>query len=106
MRSGSTGSSPSRAASRGAKGNNGALFLLGEAIQVGCAVYLLDDVDVGRDRSEMVFGALFSLTSILTHIANINDAIDATREYNSGQTKKEITLFVDSLGNPPPGYSQ
>ena len=86
--------------------SDGLLYLIGEGILAGCAAYLLRDVNVHRDRRELVFGVTFSITAVFTHIANIKDAVQKAKDYNGEQRKSEINLFADSLRISPPGYGR
>jgi TM2 domain-containing membrane protein YozV len=86
------------------KVSDGLMLLLAEGIQVGCAAYLLNGVDVERERSEMVLGVTLSLTSVATYIGSIKNAVSKTEEYNTGLAQKEIEIFADSLRTAPPGY--
>jgi TM2 domain-containing membrane protein YozV len=88
------------------KYSSGLWYLAAEAAQVSAAMYLLKGADYKTDRSEVLFGAVFSITSVATHISNIKDAISKAESENSAAKKDEIKLFVKSLRSLPPGVKR
>lgn len=70
-------------------------------LQAAPAVYLLYDIDIDEDRSEVVLGTVFSLTSLLTYISGIRNAVTKTQEYNESIADKEVDLFIQSLESIP-----
>jgi len=85
------------------KYSDGLLWFIGLGIQATAAGYLLNDVNYKKDKAELVWGAVFSLTSIITYISNINTAIENTGDSNKEINLKEIDLYINSLKVLPPG---
>jgi len=85
---------------------SGLFWLLGVGAQAGAAAFMLHDVKYPRDKSEIVFGALFSITGIITYIAHIKDAVSEVESHNNGLKKDEIRAYVKELKAPPPGVKK